>query len=234
MKLLIDTASQRILFAEAGKDVVDFLFGVLATPVGAVASLLLAEGADALMVGNVYASAEKMDAAFMQGADARDALVVNTTGSFPTAIATAVPEGTVTCPCTLPSPRTSIRWATRTLRPVTRPASRCHRRRPPTPPAPACRGRRCTGATPATHWARSRGARGSSRAWRRTRYTSISSLELLKKLGVKDLDAIVQRTVSIGRKECLEILKMSFRSKAVLTDVFLAARKRARTEEDKN
>ena len=82
MKLLVDTASQRVLFAEAGKDVVDFLFSVLAMPVGGVASLLRTEdeAAAAAAIGgvvNVYASAEKMDTAYMQGTEARDALVVN-------------------------------------------------------------------------------------------------------------------------------------------------------------
>jgi hypothetical protein len=34
MKLLVDTRGQRVLFAEASKDVVDFLFSLLALPVG--------------------------------------------------------------------------------------------------------------------------------------------------------------------------------------------------------
>ncbi|KAK3163912.1 hypothetical protein QOZ80_1AG0010080 [Eleusine coracana subsp. coracana] len=36
MKLLIDTKTQRVLFAEAGKDVVDFLFSLLTLPIAAV------------------------------------------------------------------------------------------------------------------------------------------------------------------------------------------------------
>ncbi|XP_038678961.1 uncharacterized protein LOC119980360 [Tripterygium wilfordii] len=38
MKLLIDHKGRRVLFAEAGKDVVDFLFNILSLPLGAVAS----------------------------------------------------------------------------------------------------------------------------------------------------------------------------------------------------
>ncbi|XP_066379322.1 uncharacterized protein [Miscanthus floridulus] len=34
MKLLVDTKAERVLYAEAGKDVVDFLFSFLALPVG--------------------------------------------------------------------------------------------------------------------------------------------------------------------------------------------------------
>ncbi|KAI5004720.1 hypothetical protein ZWY2020_031963 [Hordeum vulgare] len=40
IKLLIDAKAKRVLYAEAGKDAVDFLFGILATPVGTVAKLL--------------------------------------------------------------------------------------------------------------------------------------------------------------------------------------------------
>jgi hypothetical protein len=47
MKLLIDTKSQRVLYAEAGKDVVDFLFSFLALPLGAVSKLLTAGSAGA-------------------------------------------------------------------------------------------------------------------------------------------------------------------------------------------
>ncbi|CAL4958289.1 unnamed protein product [Urochloa decumbens] len=35
MKLLVDTKSMRVFFAEAGKDVADFIFALLAMPVGA-------------------------------------------------------------------------------------------------------------------------------------------------------------------------------------------------------
>jgi hypothetical protein len=34
MKLLVDTSARRVLFAEANKDVVDYLFSILALPIG--------------------------------------------------------------------------------------------------------------------------------------------------------------------------------------------------------
>ncbi|KAK9059762.1 hypothetical protein SSX86_020466 [Deinandra increscens subsp. villosa] len=40
LKLLVDKKGQRVLFAEAGKDFVDFLFSLLEIPVGAVFRLL--------------------------------------------------------------------------------------------------------------------------------------------------------------------------------------------------
>uniref|UniRef100_J3KWI3 DUF674 family protein n=1 Tax=Oryza brachyantha TaxID=4533 RepID=J3KWI3_ORYBR len=74
IKLLVAKEAQVVLFAEAGKDVVDFLVGLLAMPVGAVVKLLAGENALA-GVANVYASVRRMDAAYMQSAGARDALL---------------------------------------------------------------------------------------------------------------------------------------------------------------
>ena len=49
LKLLIDTESKRVLFAEAGKDFIDFLFHILALPVGTFIPLLKKQG----MVGSL-------------------------------------------------------------------------------------------------------------------------------------------------------------------------------------
>jgi hypothetical protein len=40
MKLLVDTKAQRVVYAEAGKEVIDFLFSLLALPLSAVTKLL--------------------------------------------------------------------------------------------------------------------------------------------------------------------------------------------------
>ncbi|CAI9108282.1 OLC1v1007851C1 [Oldenlandia corymbosa var. corymbosa] len=40
LKLLVDTKSKRVLFAEPGKDAVDFLFHILTLPMGTVIRLL--------------------------------------------------------------------------------------------------------------------------------------------------------------------------------------------------
>ncbi|KAH7537266.1 hypothetical protein FEM48_Zijuj03G0074600 [Ziziphus jujuba var. spinosa] len=51
MKILIDTKGQRIPFAEAGKDFVDFLFTLLSLPIGSVVGLLLSNSTG--MVGSL-------------------------------------------------------------------------------------------------------------------------------------------------------------------------------------
>ncbi|KAF0918249.1 hypothetical protein E2562_023332 [Oryza meyeriana var. granulata] len=74
MKLLVDTEAQRVLFAEAGKDVVDFLFSLLALPVGTAVKLL---GKESMVgcVSNIYGSVEKLDDTYVQPGASKDALL---------------------------------------------------------------------------------------------------------------------------------------------------------------
>jgi len=86
MKLLIDSSPQRqrVVFAEAGKDTIDFLFSLLAIPAGTAVKLL---GKDQSMVGcmgNLYSSAEKLDDPYVQPDVAKDAILC-TTMAFPAA-----------------------------------------------------------------------------------------------------------------------------------------------------
>ncbi|KAE8800141.1 hypothetical protein D1007_24435 [Hordeum vulgare] len=74
MKLLVDTKARRVLFAEVGKDVVDFLFSLLALPVG-TAVKLLGKGSMVGSVGSLYASVEKLDDTYVQPGAAKDALL---------------------------------------------------------------------------------------------------------------------------------------------------------------
>jgi len=74
MKLLVDTKAARVLYAEASKDVVDFLFSLLTLPVGTVVKIL---GNDAMVgsIGNLYGSVEKLDETYVRSADAKGALL---------------------------------------------------------------------------------------------------------------------------------------------------------------
>ena len=64
MKLLIDTKGERVLFAEASKEVVDFLFHLLCLPLGTVVRLLSKNGMVGSL-GNLYASVENLNHAYM-------------------------------------------------------------------------------------------------------------------------------------------------------------------------
>jgi hypothetical protein len=74
MKLLVDTKAERVLYAEAGKDVVDFLFSFLALPIGTAVKLL---GKESMVgcVGNVYASVEALDDNYVEPGATKDALL---------------------------------------------------------------------------------------------------------------------------------------------------------------
>ncbi|CAK8574322.1 unnamed protein product [Lathyrus sativus] len=53
LKLLIDTKNQKVLFAEASKSVIDFLFNLLLLPIGTVVKLLTKNGMVG-SIGNMY------------------------------------------------------------------------------------------------------------------------------------------------------------------------------------
>jgi hypothetical protein len=65
LRLLIDTKSRRLLFAEAGKEFIDFLFHILALPVGTIISLLKKQGT----VGSfekIYEGFENLGTTYLQ------------------------------------------------------------------------------------------------------------------------------------------------------------------------
>ncbi|CAL4977945.1 unnamed protein product [Urochloa decumbens] len=115
MKLLVDTKAGRVLYAEAGKDVVDFLFSILALPLATVTKLLTAGvtgsasssppdnaaaklptagGAMVGSVGNLHRSVAALDAGHVCRRGARDALlepaVLHLTAAAPAAPAAPV------------------------------------------------------------------------------------------------------------------------------------------------
>lgn len=65
LKLLVDTKRQRVLFAEAGKDFVDFLFTLLSLPIGTVIRLLSNDGMVGSL-GKLYGSIESLSSTYMQ------------------------------------------------------------------------------------------------------------------------------------------------------------------------
>ncbi|GFP96283.1 hypothetical protein PHJA_001772400 [Phtheirospermum japonicum] len=66
LKLLIDTQSKRVLFAEAGKDCVDFLFYILSLPVAKLISLLGKQGMVGSL-GNLYMQVSDSEGGFVKG-----------------------------------------------------------------------------------------------------------------------------------------------------------------------
>jgi hypothetical protein len=66
LKLMIDKKSQRVLFAEADKEFVDFLFSIFTLPVGVVTRLLKDGGGMAGSLPILYQSIENLSATYIQ------------------------------------------------------------------------------------------------------------------------------------------------------------------------
>ncbi|KAG8053424.1 hypothetical protein GUJ93_ZPchr0001g29745 [Zizania palustris] len=232
MKLLIDTKAHRVLFAEAGKDVVDFLFSLIALPVATTVKLL---GTDSMVgcVGNLYISVEKLYRTYVPSGPYKDALLRSEVRSPAAASSSSVPRLPAASlarsksffVCALDGGfSTSCRGYVPTWR--RRTALLVQAAGQVVSPAPAA-------GQVAQNDAAAGGAKGFVQGT--VAYTvmddltvcpmsSISSITLLNTFAVKDVAALQEKTVQLGYKEGLTILMASLRSKTVLTDVFLAPR----------
>ncbi|GJW62874.1 pre-rRNA-processing protein TSR2 [Tanacetum coccineum] len=74
LKLLIDTKSKKVLFAEANKEFVDFLFHILSLPVGTVIKLLRKNSMVGAL-GNLYDSIENLSSTYMQSDQLKEAVL---------------------------------------------------------------------------------------------------------------------------------------------------------------
>ncbi|MBA0870206.1 hypothetical protein Goshw_009189 [Gossypium schwendimanii] len=74
LKLLVDSTSQTVLFAESGKDFVDFMFNILSLPIGSVIKLLTKEQMVGSL-GNLYGSLENMNETYIHSPENKDTLL---------------------------------------------------------------------------------------------------------------------------------------------------------------
>ncbi|KAB1225632.1 hypothetical protein CJ030_MR1G002328 [Morella rubra] len=75
LKLTIDNSSNKV-FAEAGKEFVDFLFGLLQIPIGSIVGLLLDNGmVGSGSLGRVQESIKNLDPSYLQPNQSKDPLL---------------------------------------------------------------------------------------------------------------------------------------------------------------
>lgn len=220
MKLLIDASPQRrrVLFAEAGKDVVDFLFSLLALPVGTAVKLL---GKESMVgcFGNLYASVEKLDDTYVQPGAAKDAILC------PTITTAASPNSSI---FRLPAPTSG---QSKSL--FKCPNYYCNNY------VTDASGTKCPNCgnqmahalqyAPSDQNAGAEGANGL--VMRVVTYTVTDDLTITPMSVISTITqlntyarrggVLQEKTVQLGYKEGVEILKASLQSKTVLTDVFL-------------
>ncbi|KAG2586930.1 hypothetical protein PVAP13_5NG107200 [Panicum virgatum] len=222
MKLLIDAKAMRVVFAEADKDVVDFLFSLLSLPVATIVKMLGKSSMPGTF-GNLYGSVEKLDCTYVvPGVDKKAVL-------WPTMVPSAA--NTTRSSLLLPVPssgqprsffqcRTSngsgcCEYVTDTK------GTRC----------PSCRNDM---RVPLKFVPPEASSTGAAKGFVKevvtytvrddltvTPMSTISSITLLNTGGVTDFSALLEKTVRLGYAHGLEIVKASLQSKTVLTDVYL-------------
>ncbi|KAK8514874.1 hypothetical protein V6N12_001041 [Hibiscus sabdariffa] len=229
LKLLVDTKGQRVLYAEAGKDFVDFLFNILLLPVATVIRLLTRE-AMVGSLGNLYRSVENLGDAYILPKTNKDTLLKPKYS----------PSSATNVPLLLPNIQSSAKqrlyrcsggggyYSTN---------CRLYYANDPTATCPSCSGVMNSPATlvnpPNMASTSSSSANEGGYVKGVVTYTimddltvtpmsTISSIAMLSKFNVKQVDALEEKVVNVGMKEGVELLKASLQSKTVLTDVFLS------------
>ncbi|KAL3620111.1 hypothetical protein CASFOL_035023 [Castilleja foliolosa] len=217
LKLLIDTKGKRVLFAEAGKEFVDFLIRILTLPVGTFINFLKKQE----LVGSLahlYESIENLSDSYLQPNQTKDNLlkpVSLVSGSLPLLALNEAPPATVknfyrcswcsngyvtddpsaVCPCS--------RQMTTEMTYV--------------PPPPGDEKLVSEGGG----FVKGVVTYMVMDDLVVTPMSTISSITLLNKFNVKEVSALEEKVVSFGVDEAVKLLNASLKSKKVLTDVFL-------------
>uniref|UniRef100_A0A0D9WC16 DUF674 domain-containing protein n=1 Tax=Leersia perrieri TaxID=77586 RepID=A0A0D9WC16_9ORYZ len=229
LKLLVETKSKKVLFAEAGKEFVDFAFSLLTLPIGAVVKLISA-GTMQGSIGRLYQSVDHINASYLLPnkdksdllhpkvlhADARELLLLQGAGggrspdsSPPLArfklytcagfCATAAMEAKAACPQCKQAMGTEVALVL--------------------PSVAAAAEERSGYVKGVVTYMVTDGLEV-------TPMSAISSITMINKfsIGGKDVE-LAEKFVTVGMDEGLGILKAALRSDTVLSDVFLAKKK---------
>uniref|UniRef100_A0A0E0KXR4 DUF674 domain-containing protein n=1 Tax=Oryza punctata TaxID=4537 RepID=A0A0E0KXR4_ORYPU len=242
LKLLVDTKSKKVLFAEAGKEFVDFVFSLLTLPIGAVVKLISAwtmQGS----IGRLYQSVEHINASYLlpnkDRADLLQPKVLHPDARELLLLQGSKPEGGAGAGGHGGSPLARFKLYTC--------AGYCATAAMEAKAAcPQCKQAMTTevalvlpSAAPAqSSPSSSSGGEGESSGYVKglvtymvtdglevTPMSAISSITLINKFSVgKDVE-LAEKYVSTGMDEGLGILKAALRSDTVLSDVFLTKKK---------
>ncbi|XP_052185948.1 uncharacterized protein LOC127797260 isoform X4 [Diospyros lotus] len=74
LKLLVDTTTDKVVFAEAGKDFVDFLFGLLQLPLGGILAALPGQAVSGSII-KIYESAQNLADEYLQPSQTKNSLL---------------------------------------------------------------------------------------------------------------------------------------------------------------
>ncbi|KAI3412579.1 uncharacterized protein J3R85_017201 [Psidium guajava] len=236
LKLLVDKKNRTVLFAEAGKDFVDFLFHCLALPVGTIVSLLPKAGvADGLR--NLYASVENISDAYIELREKEALLNPKARSSGPEVMRLLLPEAPPSAPIEL------YTCPDRTASPFGHSNTCCSRVTDcPSTRCPACNNTMSKKlswvagpAGPAAGAASSAMVPGGEGGYVKGVVTymvmddlvvkpmsTISCITLLNRFNVHEIADLQEKVIDFGLDEAIKLLRASLHSKTVLTDIFSA------------
>ncbi|KAL5976875.1 hypothetical protein ACLOJK_021210 [Asimina triloba] len=228
VKLLVDGESQKVVFAECGKDFIDFLFSFFMLPLGSVAEVLSKDSvvADVAAIGQLYKSVKDMDEAYLLPGKEKVAVLQPKVFS-PTNKHLLLQIGNLgmkrryyACCNIGNSGYGRCNYVTDVAN------AKC----------PDCKNHLskelpylATCNDPAASTSKEEGGFVKSMViymvtddLNVTPVSPISAITLLNKFNIKEVGALEEKVVEVGKAEGLALLKASLQSQTVLTDVFLS------------
>ncbi|KAH7548030.1 hypothetical protein JRO89_XS14G0056800 [Xanthoceras sorbifolium] len=194
LKLLIDKKGNKVLFAEASKDFVDFLFYLLSLPVGTVVKLLKEKSLVGAL-GKLYESIENLHETYIQPNQNKNTLLNPRSSLW----ATEVPF----C-CLIMKNRAPERVAMNIETSIIVKSAAAN-----------------AGAVVEGGFVKGVVTYMVMDDLEVKPVSTITSITMLNKFNVKDVGALEERVVDIGINEGLKLLKASLECKNVMTSVFL-------------
>ncbi|XP_031372547.1 uncharacterized protein LOC116187759 [Punica granatum] len=222
LKLLIDRENNRLLFAEAGKEFVDFMFYILALPVGTITQLI--NGKDMVgSIGNLYSSIENLNDTYMKSGLKGKLLEPKAPGYGSQNLLSLPPVTASTSTTTEKFYRCSYTCCGSRYDYVAEiPGTSC----------PQCRNSMIIAVRIVQAQTTPPVEEGSGYVKDVVTYmvlddltvkpmSPISCITLLTEFNIKDLGVLEEREINVSVAEAVKLLKASLQSKRVLTDAFL-------------
>lgn len=233
LKLLIDTQNEKVIFAEAGKEFIDFLFNILSLPIATAVRLLQKKD----MVGclaNLYESIENLDETYMHS-NMNKSIVLKPqaaihASAFPLPLKDKVSTAKKVYMCSNKNVHGIHAYAAYDPRAI----------------CPQCN----YNLSSAVQFVSSPAVNEGQGSAQREGYvkgvvtymvmddlvvspmSTISSITLLNKFNIKDVGVLQETSASVGMDEGLKLLKESLHSNCVLTEVFVKSMKKAKETEE--
>ncbi|CAN0897990.1 hypothetical protein LINGRAHAP2_LOCUS19445 [Linum grandiflorum] len=230
LKLLIDNKNKRVLFAEAGKEFVDFLFTLLSLPLGTVIKLL-SKNKMVGCLGKLYKSIEELSDSFIQSSQSKDS-VLNPKVLSSTSDANLLLTGCDNSGTSATGKFYVCSYNTQHRSVADNPNAIC----------PSCRHLMSSEVslveTATNAGNNNQGGNQNNEGGGFVKgvvtymvmdnlevkpMSTISSITLLNKFNIQQVGLLEEKVVELGMDEGLKMLKASLQSKTVLTTVFLGA-----------